>query len=168
MGLLLEKRKADVEKHLGKYPSKLSAVMPLLYIAQEEYGYVTEDAIQEVAEIVDVDPTHVRGIIGFYMMYYDRPIGKNHIYVCTDLPCALRGAEELSGHICDHLGVKPHEVTEDGLFSVENVMCIGACHRAPVMQVNFRFHEDMTGESAVALIEKIRREYEASKPYSDD
>lgn len=155
---LLEKRKADIDHHLSKYPDKLSAVMPLLYIAQEEYGYVTEEALKEVAAIVDVDVTHVRGIVGFYMMYYDRPKGKYHLYVCTDLPCALRGAEEFSQQVCDHLGVQPGEVTPDGLFSVENVMCIGACHRAPVMQVNFRFRENMDMDKVVAMIDELRRE----------
>jgi len=168
MGVLLEKRKADIDHHLAKYPDKLSAVMPLLYIAQEEYGYISDEAMREVAAIVDVDVTHIRGLIGFYMMYYDRPKGKYLIYICTDLPCALVGAEDLSQHVCDHLGIQPGETTSDGLFTVENVMCLGACHRAPLAQVNFRFRENLTTESAVAMIEDLRREYEASKPYRND
>ncbi|GAB4472165.1 MAG: hypothetical protein Kow00124_09870 [Anaerolineae bacterium] len=167
MGQLLEKHRERIEHHLAKYPDKLSAVMPLLYIAQEEYGYITDEAMHEVAEIVDTDVTHVRGIVGFYTMYYDKPKGKYLIQVCTDLPCALVGAEKVSERICEHLGVQPGQTTEDGLFTVENVMCIGACHRAPVMQVNFRFREGLTEEEAIRIIEDLRREHEASKPFSE-
>lgn len=165
---LIETRREDIEYHLGKYPDKLSAIMPLLYIAQEEYGYINEEAIQEIAALMDVDPTHVEGIVGFYTMYYDEPKGKYLLYVCTDLPCALRGAEEFSEHVCQHLGVAPGETTEDGLFTVENVMCIGACDRAPVMQVNFKFHENLDEESAEKLIESLRREHEATQPYQSE
>lgn len=163
---LLESRKEEIAYHLGKYPDRRSALMPLLYIAQEEYGYLTDEAMKEVAELVDVDLTHVRGVVGFYAMYYDHPKGKNLLYICTDLPCALKGAETFSQQVQEYLGVENHGTTPDGLFTVENVMCIGACHRAPCMQNNFRFHEDMTFEKAKKLIEELRREHEASRPYS--
>ncbi len=162
---LLERRKDDIAYHLSKYPDKLSAIMPLLYIAQEEYGYITEEAMDEIAGLLGVDPTHVKGLVSFYTMYYDKPKGRYLLYICTDLPCALRGAEQFSEHVCEHLGIQPGETTEDGLFTVENVMCVGACHRAPVMQVNFRFHENMDEEQAEKLIEALRREHEATQPY---
>lgn len=165
---LYELRKADIDHHLGKYPDRRSAVMPILYIAQQEYGHITENAMHEVAELVGVDVTHVKGVVGFYTMYYDKEKGKYLLYVCTDLPCALRGAEKFSDHVCKHLGVKPGGTTEDGLFTVENVMCIGACDRAPVMQVNFQFHENLDEQSAEKLIESLRREHEATQPYSKD
>lgn len=162
---LLDTRRKDIEHHLAKYPSKMSAIMPILFIAQEEYGYIDEAAMEEVAELVGVSPTHVKGIVGFYTMYFDEPKGKFLLQICTDLPCALRGAEEFSDHVCKHLGVEPGETTEDGLFTVENVMCIGACDRAPVMQVDFHFHENMTEAEVEKLIEDLRREHEVNQPY---
>lgn len=165
---LLETRKKDIDHHLAKYPDRRSAVMPLLYIAQEEYGHITEEAISEIAGIVDMDVTAVKGLIGFYTMYYDKPKGKYLLQVCTDLPCALRGAEQFSEHVCQHLGIQPGETTEDGLFTVENVMCIGACDHAPAMQVNFKFHEDLDAEKADKLIEQLRREHEATQPYRQE
>ncbi len=162
---LIDTRREDIEHHLAKYPDKRSAIMPLLYIAQEEYGYITDEAMQEIADLVGVEVTHVKGIVGFYTLYYDQPKGKYLIQVCTDLPCALRGAEKFSKHVCQHLGIQPGQTTEDGLFTVENVMCIGACDRAPVMQVNLKFHENMTEKKAEQLIEALRREHQATQPY---
>ena len=162
---LIDRRKEDIEHHLAKYPDRRSAVMPLLYIAQEEYGHITDEAMHEIAGLVGVDVTHVKGLVGFYTMYYDEPKGHYLLYICTDLPCALRGAEEFSERVCQHLGVQPGETTEDGMFTVENVMCIGACDRAPVMQVNFHFHENLDVEQAKKLIESLRREHEATQPY---
>jgi NADH-quinone oxidoreductase subunit E len=165
---LIERRREDIEHHLAKYPDRRSAILPLLYIAQEEYGHVTDEAMREIAEIVDVDLTHVQGVVGFYTMFYDQKKGKYLIYICTDLPCALRGAEEFARHVCDYLGIQPGETTEDGLFGVEEVMCIGACDRAPVMQVNFRFYENMTKESVEQVLETLRREHEATQPYTQE
>jgi NADH-quinone oxidoreductase subunit E len=165
---LLERRKEDIERHLAKYPRKQSAVMPLLYIAQEEYGHITEEAMEEIAAIVESDMTHVRGIVGFYTMYYSQEKGKYLIQICTDLPCALRGAEAFSAKVCKALGIQPGETTDDGLFTVENVMCIGACDRAPVIQVNFKFYENMDMDSFNDLIEALRREHDAMQPYSQE
>ncbi|MEO0051849.1 MAG: NADH-quinone oxidoreductase subunit NuoE [candidate division WOR-3 bacterium] len=162
---LLQTRREDIEHHLAKYPDRRSAIMPLLYIAQEEYGYITEEAMHEVAELVGVDVTHVRGVVGFYTLFYDRHKGKYLIQVCTDLPCALRGAEQFFKQVCEHLGIGPGETTPDGLFTVEEVMCIGACDRAPVMQVNLHFYEHMTADQIARVIETLRREHEATQPY---
>jgi NADH-quinone oxidoreductase subunit E len=162
---LLETRREDIEHHLAKYPDKRSAVMPLLYIAQEEYGYITPAAMEEIAGLLDLDVTHIKGVIGFYTMYYDGPKGKYLLQICTDLPCALRGAEEFSEHVCHHLGVHPGETTPDGLFTVENVMCLAACDKAPMMQVNFHYYENLDIEKVNRLIDDLRREHEASRPY---
>ncbi len=159
---LLDTHKEEIDHHLAKYPDKRSAVMPLLYIAQEEYGHITPEAIEEIASILELDVTHVKGIIGFYTMYYDQPKGKYLIQICTDLPCALKGAEQFSEHVCQKLGIKPGETTPDGLFTVENVMCIAACDRAPVMQVNFHYYENLDYEKVDKLLEELRREHEAS------
>jgi len=161
---LLDTHKEDIERHLARYPDKQSAVMPLLAMAQEEYGYVTQDAIDEIAGIVDLDVTHIKGLIGFYSMLYDRPKGKYLLQVCTDLPCALQGAEELSQHLCRRLGIQPGKTTPDGLFTVENVKCIAACDCAPVVQVNGHYHENVDVEKLNKLLEDLRREAEVSEP----
>jgi len=161
----MDTRRQDIEYHLAKYPDKRSAVMPLLYIAQEEYGYITPEAMEEVAQIVGTDVTHIKGVVGFYTMYYDKPKGKYLLQICTDLPCALRGAEEFSQHVCQRLGIEPGETTPDGLFTVENVMCLAACDRAPVMQVNFHYVENLDLDKFNKLIEDLRREAEAARPY---
>ncbi len=136
-----------IEEHFAKYPDKRSAVMPLLYIAQEEYGWVTEDALREVAELCEMDTTQVKSIAGFYTMYRERPSGKNWIYVCTDLACALEGGDALYEDILADLGLDHHhDTTEDGEFTVEHVMCLGACDRAPMLQCNFRFGDPENGE----------------------
>lgn len=161
---LLDTHKEDIERHLAKYPDKRSAVMPLLAIAQEEYGYVTEEAIVEIAGILGLDVTHIKGLLGFYTMYYDEPKGRYLLQVCTDLPCALHGADELSRHLCQKLGIQPGETTADGLFTVENVMCVAGCNHAPVMQVNTHTHENLDEEKLNKLLEDLRREAEVSGP----
>ena len=139
--------------------------MPLLYIAQEEYGYLTGEAMNEVAAILGLQPTEVYSIVGFYTMYYDRPKGKYLVQVCNDLPCALKGADEFTEKVAEHLGCKVGEMTGDGLFSLENVMCLAACDRAPVMQVNFKYYEDLDEEKVKRVLDGLRHSAEAEKAF---
>lgn len=161
---LLENYKDQVEHHLSKYPEveKRSAVMPLLYIAQEHYGYVNEDGIEDVAEILDMDPTQVKSIAGFYTMYREKPKGKVWLHVCTDLPCALRGADEFYHELIDELGIEDGGTTEDGMFTAEHVMCLGACDRAPMLQANFRFHEHLNMDIMRELMAQWRDDVNAA------
>jgi len=160
--MLREKYTDEVRRILAKYPAdqKRSAVMPLLYLAQREGGYITKGALQEIAEICEITSTEVASIIGFYSLYYDEPAGIYHIQVCTDLPCALRGADEFLQKLCENLGIKVGETTVDGKITVEAVMCLAGCHRAPMFQVQsgdgLVYHEDQTVESAMQLIETLR------------
>ena len=112
-----------------------SAVMPLLYLAQREKMYVDREDMAEIADILGITTTEVASIVGFYSLYYDEPTGKYHIQVCTDLPCALRGAEQFLQELCARLGIQPGETTADGLITVEAVMCLAACDKAPMFQV---------------------------------
>jgi NADH-quinone oxidoreductase subunit E len=132
--------------------------MPILYIAQEEYGWITPEAIVEVAEICDLDPTQVRSVAGFYTMYSEQPKGRYWLQVCTDLACALRGADEFHKQLLEHLGIEDGETTEDGLFTAEHVMCLAACDRAPMLQCNFHYHENLDIDKVKALIEQWRAE----------
>jgi NADH-quinone oxidoreductase subunit E len=161
---LLEKFPHEIQAILAKYPTdragKRSAVMPLMYLAQHENGYVTKDAIGQIAEICEITATEVASIIGFYSLYYDVPTGKYHVQVCTDLPCALRGAEEFLEKLCENLGIKVGDITPDGKVKVEAVMCLAGCDKAPMFQVQgpdgIEYHENQTVESALELINKLR------------
>lgn len=163
MNPLREQYGAEIETVLAKYPAdqKRSAVMPLLYIAQREHGYVTRDQLDQVGEILEMSPTDVASIVGFYTLYHDKPEGKYRVQVCNDLPCALRGADKFLDELCDRLGVQPGGTTSDGVVTVEGVMCLAACHHAPMFQVQSRteisYHEDQTVDKAVQLVESWRQ-----------
>lgn len=160
--MLAEKYAERIDKIFAKYPTKRSAVMPLLFIAQEEYGWITPESLVEVAELCDLDPTQVRSITGFYTMYSEKPKGKYWLQVCTDLACALRGADEFHHQLLDTLGIEDGETTEDGLFTVEHVMCLAACDKAPMLQCNFHFHENLDLDKVNALIAQWRAEASAA------
>jgi NADH-quinone oxidoreductase subunit E len=155
--MIREKRAAEIEKVLAKYPPerKRSAVMPLLYIAQEEYGYCSPEAMKEVAEIIGCDPTEVKSIVGFYTMFYENPVGEFVIDLCDDLPCALRGADKFVGHCEKKLGIRAGHTTPDGKFTLNTVMCIAACDRAPVAQVNKEFRYDLTEASFDRMVDEL-------------
>lgn len=157
--MLKEKYAKEIESLLARYPENQSrsAILPLMHIAQQEYGYMTEEAMDEVADILGIDRTQVLSIAGFYTLYYEEPVGKYVLEICNDLPCALRGADEFIEMACQKLGVKKDEVTADGLFSVKNVMCLAACDKAPMLQCNLRYVEDLTEEKFDALIEELRQ-----------
>ncbi|NJL95787.1 MAG: NAD(P)H-dependent oxidoreductase subunit E [Anaerolineae bacterium] len=155
----LETKYADrIAQIRAKYPDKRSTVMPLLYVAQEEYGWLPDEALRDVAELCDLDPTEVKTIAGFYTMYSEKPKGKYWLQVCTDLPCALVGADEFFAELLDHLGIEDGGTTEDGLFTAEHVMCLAACDRAPMLQCNFHFEEHLTMELMREKIAQWRAE----------
>ena len=153
---LAEKYANQIETTFAKYPDKRSAVMPLLHLAQQEYGWVSPDGIKEVAELCEMDPTQVRSIAGFYTMYSEREKGKYWLQVCTDLPCALRGADQFHKELKEYLGVDEGGTTEDGMFTVEHVMCLAACDRAPMLQCNFHYVEGLDMEKMKQLIDEWR------------
>ncbi len=164
MNQLHEKYGDEIQLILAKYPDdkagKRSAVMPLLYLAQRAYGYITKEAIGQIAEICETSTTDVASLIGFYTLFHDEATGKYHIQVCTDLPCALRGAEEFLDKLCENLGIKVGETTSDGLIKVESVMCLAGCDKAPLFQVQspegLEYHENQTVDSAMEVINKLR------------
>jgi NADH-quinone oxidoreductase subunit E len=160
--MLAEKYAQEVQAILAKYPAeqRRSAVMPLLYLAQRDKMHVDRDDMAEIAEILGISITQVSSIVGFYSLYYDQPKGMYHIQVCTDLPCALRGAEQFLEELCARLGIQPGETTADGLITVEPVMCLAACDKAPMFQVQsgqgLEYFEHQTVENALSLIERLR------------
>ena len=159
---LAEKHAREIEDILAKFPveEKRAAVLPLLYLAQREYGYIHKQALGEVAGILNLDPSEVGGLIGFYTLLHDKPEGHIRIQICIDLPCALRGAESFAHDLCENLGVKFGETTGDGSIILEEVMCIAGCDKAPVLQVQtpdgIHYHENQTVESTMKLIDDLR------------
>ena len=159
MSQLLEKYPTEIERILSKYPvdRKRSAVLPLLYIAQQEYGYCTPDAIREVAEIAEVEPTEVDAVVGFYTLFFDHPVGKHVVQVCNDLPCALRGAEKMLEHLEHKLGCKAGQTTADGAITLKEAECLGGCDHAPVMLVDGAEHlQDLTIEKLDEIVDRLR------------
>jgi NADH-quinone oxidoreductase subunit E len=142
----------------ARFPEIRSAVLPALDVAQDEIGYLTKEAMVEVARLLRLDPGYVEGVATFYTLLHLEPIGKHHFYVCTNLSCALRGAYEICDHIKRRIGVEHFdEVSADGLFSFEEVECLGACEFAPMMRYQRRYHYDLTPEKLDALIEAARQ-----------
>jgi NADH-quinone oxidoreductase subunit E len=150
-----EKRAAEI---IPLYPQSRSAVMPLLYIAQEEFGLITQEGIEWVASKINLPPVQVWEIATFYTMYYKKPVGKYHFQVCRTLPCALRGAKFVSEYLHKKLGLSPGEVSKDGMWSFEEVECLGSCGTAPMCQVNDVFFENLTEEKLGQIISRIEKE----------
>jgi NADH-quinone oxidoreductase subunit E len=142
---------------IARYPVKRSAIVPLLLYAQDELGCVSDEVIDEVARRVEVRPIEVVENISYYSMLHRRPIGKYNLQVCTNISCMLRGGEEIFAYCAEKLGIGHKQTTEDGIFSLEEVECLGACCGAPAMQVNYDYHENMTREKIDALLEKLTK-----------
>jgi NADH-quinone oxidoreductase subunit E len=162
--VLADKYPEEIKAILAKYPEKRSAILPVMYLAQEAYGYMSREAMHDVASVLGLDPTQVLSLAGFYTLYYEEPVGKYVLEICTDLPCALRGAEEFTEMACRKLGVGLDETTEDGLFTVKTVMCLAACDRAPMLQVNLKYEEYLDEEKFDALISRLREEAAKGMP----
>jgi NADH-quinone oxidoreductase subunit E len=160
---LAQKYPEEVKRILSKYPpeNKRAAVMPLLYLAQREEGYLTKAAMQDVAGIVDITETEVAALVGFYTLYHDEKGGKYRMQVCTDLPCALRGADEFMKNLCANLGIRVGETTSDGFLTLEAVTCLAACDKAPMFQTQgpdgIKYHENMTVDRTMELISVLKR-----------
>ena len=160
---LAKKYSKEIKQIIAKYPPehKRSAVMPLLYLAQREEGYVNKEAMQEIGRLLDITETEVASIVGFYTLYHDEKEGKYRMQVCTDLPCALRGAENFMDSLCANLGIKVGETTPDGLVTLEAVTCLAACDKAPMFQIQsvdgLEYHENMTVDKTMELIAALKQ-----------
>ena len=157
--MLKAKRAAEIAAILTKYPPerKRSGIMPLLYLAQEEYGYCTPESMREIAELCGVDPTEVAGVAGFYTMYFEKRMGRHVVEICDDLPCVLRGADKFVDYAENMLGIRAGETTADGAITLKVAMCLAACDRAPMCQVDLKYHYDLTAEKFDAMVEELRK-----------
>lgn len=148
---------ARFDKLVTLYPVKRSALVPMLLYAQDEVGYLSDPVIAEIAARIGITELEVRNVISYYSLLRTKPVGKYHVQVCTNISCMLRGANQVFDYCKRSLGVENKGVTPDGLFSLEEVECIGACSWAPAAQVNYDYHENLTPES----IDKVLADYRA-------
>ena len=141
---------------ISRYPVKKSALIPLLHLAQEQDGWVSEEAMEHIAELIDCTPAEVIGTCSFYEMFKREPVGRYVINVCTNIACQIMGGEELLHHLEDTLGIRSGSTTPDGMFTVEDVECIAACTEAPCLQVNYRYKHRITHDEVDVLLDDLR------------
>lgn len=144
----------ELKKH---YPTTKALTLPALWLAQKQYGWISDDAMKEVADLLGVPLNHVYGVATFYSMYNKKPVGKYHVQVCTNVSCQLLGAEKISEYICRKLNIKIGETTHDKKFTVSEVECLGSCGTAPMMQVNDDYYENLTTEKIDKLLDEWSR-----------
>lgn len=147
----------EIDRLIALYPDKRSALLPALWVAQLEQGFVGSKAMVEIAGRLDVSPAYVAGVVSFYTMYHVRPVGKYLLQVCTTLSCYLRGSDRLVDHIKRRLGIGAGETTPDGRFTLVTVECLGSCGTAPMLQCNDDYHENLHPiEKVDALLDSLR------------
>jgi NADH-quinone oxidoreductase E subunit len=143
------------EETIARYPRKEAAMLPVLYLAQQEFGFLGQEAIEYVAQLMGQSPATVQGVVSFYTMLYTKPIGRHHIQICRTLPCALRGAEKLTSFIRKTLGIEVGQTTTDGRFTLSEVECLASCGTAPMMQINGDYYENLTDEKVLEILRSL-------------
>lgn len=141
---------------IERYPVPRSALIPLLHVAQEQDGYVSDEAMEHIAELLDLTPAEVLGVCSFYEMFKREPVGEYLVNVCTNISCLLVGGEELLEHLEERLGVKPGSTTADGKFTLEEVECIAACTEAPCLQINYRYFHKISHDEVDGVLDDLR------------
>lgn len=144
------------EETVSRYPKKEAAMLPVLYLAQQEFGCLSHDAIVYVAKLMDQSPARVYGVVSFYTLFNMKPIGRYHIQVCRTLSCALRGAEKVTGWIQKRLGIEVGQTTADGKFTLSEVECLASCGTAPMMQINDDYYENLTEEKVAEILGSLK------------
>jgi NADH-quinone oxidoreductase subunit E len=156
---LTKETAARIRESAARYPSKQSAILPALWEAQHEQGYITQEAMAEIAQHLDLPASVIEATASFYSMYLTKPEGRHDVVVCINTPCSLRGADEIRDYIESRLGVRDGGTTADGAITWHSTIeCLGACGGAPMMQVDHRYEEDLTHQRVDAIIERLRSE----------
>lgn len=146
---------ARVAKLKALYPNPKSAIMPVLWMAQKKWGWLSTNVLKYVAEVLQLPYSHVYGVASFYTMYFKKPMGKYHVQVCTNISCMLLGGEALYKQVSDRFGIGHNQRTADGTFSLEEVECMGACGGAPMVAINEDYHENITPEALDRLLDGL-------------
>ncbi len=145
------------DQKMVEYPTRRSFLVPMLLYTQDELGHLTPEAVSYLAQKTGLSELEVHNVISYYSMLTTRPRGRFHVQVCTNISCLLRGGDEIFAHCSSRLGINHKQATPDGLFSLEEVECIGACSWAPAMQVNYDFHENLTPQKVDAVLDDCRK-----------
>lgn len=151
-----EENLARVNEVRKKYPTSLAAVMPVVYIAQEQNGFVSNEVMTEIASVLGIDKVNVLSVVTFYTMYHTKQMGKYHVQVCTNVSCMLRGAYDIWDQVKNKLGIQNMEVSSDNKFSLEEVECMGACGYAPMIAVNEDYYENLTKEKVEEILDSLK------------
>jgi NADH-quinone oxidoreductase E subunit len=144
-----------VREIIGRYPTRRAAIMPVLWLAQREFGWLSAAVQEHVAAILELPLSWVSGVASFYSMYYKKPVGRYHVQVCTNVSCMLRGSDEIVCTLEERLGIRLGETTPDGRFTLDEVECLASCGTAPMMQVNEAYHERLDRDRTLELIERL-------------
>ncbi len=156
--MLSDTVRTEIKTLMSKYPDKRSAIMPALHLAQREVGWLPDEAIQDVADLLELTTTEVNSVATFYTMFAREKPGKHTVFFCTDLPCALRGAEEMMEHIEHKLGCKAGQTSADGKITLRDAECLGGCDHAPVMLIDGVEHQqDLTNEKIDEILERLKK-----------
>lgn len=147
--------RAELDRVLSKYPTREAAILPALYLAQKEFGHVSPEAMEHVAELIGVSPARIYGVATFYSMFNKEPVGKHLVQVCCNLPCALVGALDAFEYISKKLKIRAGETTPDKKFTLMKVECLGACGNAPMMQINDDYYVDLTPEKVDRILDGL-------------
>ncbi len=153
---LSPERERELQDILTRYPTRMAATIPLLHLCQDQNGWVSEEIIQYVANKLDVPPAHVQGVVTFYTLFNQKPVGKHQVWVCRTLPCALRGAYGVIAQCEKKLGIHVGETTKNGKVTLRTAECLASCGTAPMMQVNKEYHENLTPERIDAILTKLQ------------
>jgi NADH-quinone oxidoreductase subunit E len=151
-----ESAKKELEKIMGRYPSRQAALLPALYLAQREFGYVSEEVIAYLSRLMELPKSRIFGVASFYTMFNKKPVGKYFIQVCANISCAMMGADSLFEYLSQKLGIKEGETTKDGKFTLVKVECLGACGEAPTMQVNDRYYGNLTKARVDQILAELK------------
>jgi len=154
---LTPERIQELDEILTRYPTKMAACIPALHLCQDQNGWISDEVIDFVAHRLDLPPAHVKGVVTFYTLFNQKPVGKHQVWVCRTLPCALRGAGDVLRHCEKRLGIHAGETTPDGKVTLRTAECLASCGTAPMMQVDKQYHENLTLAEVDKILDKLTR-----------
>jgi len=154
---LTPERDKELDEILTRYPTRMAACIPALHLCQDQAGWISEEAMLWVANRLELPPSHVKGVVTFYTLFNQHPVGKHQLWVCRTLPCALRGAGDVLAHCEKRLGIKPGETTADGQVTLRTAECLASCGTAPMIQVDKVYHENLTLQQLDTILDRLQK-----------